>query len=90
MLESLSKKGGDPKVCSIIKKRLQCRCFPEEFAKFFRTPSFTEHLQWLLLFFSQQNNLIFSVIMINVRYTKNCHGNTAIKSKYVYMIALSA
>ena len=25
------------------------RCFPVKFAKFLRTPSFTEHLRWLLL-----------------------------------------
>ena len=25
------------------------RCFPVKFAKFLRTPFFTEHLQWLLL-----------------------------------------
>ena len=33
----------------IIKKRLWHRCFPVNFAKFLRTPSFTEHLRWLLL-----------------------------------------
>ena len=30
------------------KKRLQHRWFPVKFAKFVRTPSFTEHLLWLL------------------------------------------
>ena len=35
--------------CNFIKKRLQHRCFPMKFAKFLRTPIFTEHLQWLLL-----------------------------------------
>ena len=37
-------------------------------AKFLRTRSFTEHLQWLLLWFLQQNYLIFSVITITLRY----------------------
>ena len=39
-------------------------------AKFLRTSSFTKHLQWLLLWFLQQNNLIFSVITINLGYNQ--------------------
>ena len=35
--------------CSFIKKRLQHRCFTLDIAKFLRTASFIEHLQWLLL-----------------------------------------
>ena len=35
--------------CKVIKKRLQRRCFPVKFAKFLKTPFFTEHLRWLLL-----------------------------------------
>ena len=38
--------------------------------KFLRTTSFTEHLQWLLLWFLQQNNLIFSVITITLDYNQ--------------------
>ena len=34
---------------SLLKKRLQHRCFPVKFTKFLRTPFFTEHLWWLLL-----------------------------------------
>ena len=34
---------------TLLKKRLWCRSFPMNFAKFLRTPSLTEHLQWLLL-----------------------------------------
>ena len=34
---------------SSVKKRLWSRCFPVNFAKFLRTPFFTEHLWWLLL-----------------------------------------
>ena len=33
---------------TIIKKKLQHRCFPVKFAKFIKTPFLTEHLQWLL------------------------------------------
>ena len=34
---------------TLSKKRLWHRCFPVNFAKFLRTPFFTEHLRWLLL-----------------------------------------
>ena len=34
--------------CNFFKKRLQHRCFPVKFAKFLRTPFFTEQLRWLL------------------------------------------
>ena len=33
----------------LLKKRLWHRCFPVNFAKFLRTPFFTEYLWWLLL-----------------------------------------
>ena len=35
--------------CNFMKKRLQHRCFPPNFAKFLQTPFFIEHLWWLLL-----------------------------------------
>ena len=37
------------KAWSVIKNRLQQRCFSVKFAKFLRTTFFTEHLRWLLL-----------------------------------------
>ena len=37
------------KAWNFIKRRLQHRCFLVKFAKFLRTPFFTEHLRWLLL-----------------------------------------
>ena len=37
------------RLCNIIKKRLQHRCFAVKFAKFLRTSFLTEHLMWLLL-----------------------------------------
>ena len=37
---------------TLLKKRLLHRCFPVNFAKFLRTPFFTEYLWWLLLKFS--------------------------------------
>ena len=35
---------------TLLKKRLWHKCFPVSFAKSLRTPSFTEHLWWLLLY----------------------------------------
>ena len=46
---SLFKKVAGLKLCNIVKKRLQHRCFPVKFAKSLRTPLFTEHLLWRLL-----------------------------------------
>ena len=39
-------------------------------AKFLRTRSFTEHLQWLLLWLLPQNNLIFTLITITLGYNQ--------------------
>ena len=49
-LESLFNKVAVQKVCNFIEKRLQHRCFLVKFAKYFRTPSFTELLWWLILY----------------------------------------
>ena len=38
--------------CNFIKKCLWYRCFPVNFARFLRTPFFTKHLRWLLLWVS--------------------------------------
>ena len=37
------------KAYNFIEKRLQHRCFPDNIAKFLRTPFFKEHPWWLLL-----------------------------------------
>ena len=37
------------KACNFIKKETLTQVFPVNFAKFVRTPFFTEHLRWLLL-----------------------------------------
>ena len=42
-------KVGDYRTTTILKKRLQHRCFPLYIAKFSRTPFFTVHFRWLLL-----------------------------------------
>ena len=38
------------RLTTLLKKSLWHRCFPVNFAKFLKTPFFTEHLRWLLLF----------------------------------------
>ena len=38
------------RLATLYKKRLQLRCFPDNFAKFLRGPFFIEHLRWLILF----------------------------------------
>ena len=43
----LNKVAGRPAM--LLKEKLWHRCFPVNFAKFLRTPLFTEHLRWLLL-----------------------------------------
>ena len=70
VLESLFNKVSDSQASSFIKKILQQRSFSVKLAKFLRTPYFTEHLQWLLLWFLQQNNLLFSVITITLGYNQ--------------------
>ena len=49
---------------TLLKKKFWHRCFPVNFAKFIRTPFFTEHLWWLLLqaFISKWSRLIIQVI----------------------------
>ena len=44
--------------CNFIKKRLQCRCFPVNIAKFLRTAVFIEHLRRLLFSLRMKNNFI--------------------------------
>ena len=49
VLESLLNKYAGLKAFNVIKSRLQYRRFPVNFAKFLRTPFFTEHIRQLLL-----------------------------------------
>ena len=52
VLDSISNKAADLKVCNSIKKRLQHCCLPVKLAKFLKTPFFTEEFRWLLLTFN--------------------------------------
>ena len=57
----------DLQPATFLKRRLWHRCFPAYFAKFLRTPFYTEHLQWLLLkFISRQTKEILYVNTILV------------------------
>ena len=49
VLESFSNKVSGLKSGSLIKKRLQHRCFPVKNAKFLRAAFYIEHLRWLVL-----------------------------------------
>ena len=71
-----------PEGLNFIQKRLQHRCFPAKSPKFLRTPSFTEHLQPLLLdcekvylstFVSVLQNYHWKNLMMTVK-DKNCIG----------------
>ena len=48
-LESLYNKATSIEICNFIKKRLQCRCFPDNIAKFLRTPILKNFCEKLLL-----------------------------------------
>ena len=50
-IEAVARRCVPRRACNFIEKRLQQRCFPVKFAKFLRTPFFTEHL-WRLFLFS--------------------------------------
>ena len=52
---SIFNKAADFQASFFIKKVLQHWCFPVKFAKFLRTPFFTEFLRWLLLFLFTKN-----------------------------------
>ena len=62
---------------TLLKKRLWHSCSPTDFAKFLRSPFFTEHLQWLLLkFISHHTKEILYVntnLMGNQPWSKNKH-----------------
>ena len=56
MLESLFNKVAGLNACNFIKKRLHYSYFPVKFAKFLRTPSYTEHFRRLLLLREKHND----------------------------------
>ena len=52
------------RAATLLKKRLWHRCFPVNFVKLLRTPLSTEHLRWLLLYFS---SILLSQSFVHVR-----------------------
>ena len=68
---SLFNKYAGLKACNFIKKRLQHRYFPVKFAKFLRTPFFTEYIRQLLLKISHELSLccIWEQWMVSFRGT---------------------
>ena len=60
---------------TLLKKRLQYRCFPVNFAKLLRTPLFLQHLRWLLLAtLSNINNSKILHIDIYYWFHNNCYA----------------
>ena len=62
---------------TLLKKRLWHRCFPVNFVKLLRTPLSTEHLRWLLLYFSSillSQSFVhvksFLVLLININHLR--------------------
>ena len=55
-----------------IKERLQHWCFTVKFAKFWRTPFFTEQLQWLLqsVFSKEPGKKTDATVVINTKFSK--------------------
>ena len=51
---------------TLLKKRFCQRCFPINFSKFLKTPSITEHLQWLRLE-TPMNQLIFREELVDLQ-----------------------
>ena len=62
------------KSCNFIKKRIQGRCFPVNFAKFLKAPIFTKHLRWLLLYFAklklnlEKSYILGKLMKLQLRY----------------------
>ena len=74
------------KVCNFIKRRLQHRCFLVKFAKFLRTPFFTEHLRWLLL---KLNILMLQLQIYNILEQEVLTGMRAMRKKLnIFMLQL--
>ena len=67
MLEPVFNKYAGLKACNFIEKRLQHRCFPLKFAKFLRTPLFTEHIRLLLW------NYLMNSFFIAFKNNEWCH-----------------
>ena len=69
------------KPATLIKKRLWHRCLPVNFAKFLRTPFFTEHLWWLLLsvnWWLYQNFADFEMAVRDLQNTKPIFKTTKV------------
>ena len=60
------------RLATLLKKRPQHWCFAVNFANFFRTPFFIEHLRWLHLSMEYYSEMIFSkIIMSRKKFEKS-------------------
>ena len=73
------------KPATLLKKRLRHRCFPVKFARFLRTPFFTEHLQWLLQEISHE----FSLYCIWEQWMVSFRGTYLLSSAYFILLGVS-
>ena len=62
MLESLFNKVADLRPATLLKKRLWHRRFPVDFAKFLRTPFFTQHFHRMLLCIKKHDSYNFRTV----------------------------
>ena len=54
-----------------LKKKLQCKCFPMDIAKFLRTPILKTVSEWLLLVIALQD-LISGLFLVRINFQQNC------------------
>ena len=76
VLELLLHKVANLSACNFIKKILQHRRFPMKFAKFLKTPFFTEHLRWLVL----------SVVMLQYSYLLQLKASIIERARRIYYL----
>ena len=65
--------GLGPQACNFINKETLAQVFPVNFAKFLRTPFFTEHLRWLLLKVMEEFCFTGILILLRSSYTAEIH-----------------
>ena len=61
----LFNKAEGPQPCNFIEKRLQHKCFPVKFVKFFRASFSTVHLEYVLFKISSDKNLFKDLLAIS-------------------------
>ena len=76
MLKSHFNKVADQKACNFVKKKLRHRCFPVKFAKFFRTPFFTEHLCVAASEYTVFHSFTLALEQNRINYNETLHAQS--------------